>query len=389
MTEKDSLGVIAVVPDAWNDIVMPRHQVLKRLAQHFPVVWVEPARNWREYWRPRSPRFLAPASWSTPLPSLDVLTPGWLHPRFDRSPWLKRTSIRSRLSVARRRLIDRGARKIVLYLWRDEFVDALDLVAHDFSCYHIDDEYSFSDQSQPNSERELTMLRRVDQVIVHSPGLMEKKGHVNPRTALICNGVDYESYVADYVEPADIAAIARPRIGYSGVIKKQLDLGLIARLARERPNHSFVLVGPVLNVSGKERELAELKRLPNVHMLGKKPAEMLPAYVRYFDVCLMCYELNDYTRYIYPMKLNEYLATGLPVISSPIDSVLAFKDVVSVAGSDAEWLAAIDGGLKASMRAEKAIADRRTVAQSNDWNVLVNEIAQLFQTGVERKRVAI
>ena len=160
-------------------------------------------------------------------------------------------------------------------------------------------------------------------------------------------------------------------------------------LARERPNHSFVLVGPVLNVSGKERELAELKRLPNVHMLGKKPAEMLPAYVRYFDVCLMCYELNDYTRYIYPMKLNEYLATGLPVISSPIDSVLAFRDVVSIAGSDAEWLAAIDGSLKASMRAEKAIADRRTVAQSNDWNVLVNEIAQLFQTGVERKRVAI
>ena len=389
MAQPHSLGVIALVPDAWRDIVMPRHQVLKRLARHFPVVWVEPARNWREYLRPFSQRFLARDQWYTPVASLEVLTPGWTHPRFDRLRSLEATSLRSRLSVARRRLMDRGARQIALYIWRDEFAEALDLVPYDFSCYHIDDEYTFSDRAQPNSERELAVLRRADQVIIHSPALMQKKGHVNPHTSLVTNGVDFASFAAEHPEPPDLAGIAHPRIGYVGVIKKQLDIGLLVRLAQARPQYSFVFIGPVMNISGKERELAELGRLPNVHLLGLKPVEALPGYMRHFDVCLMCYEVNDYTRYIFPLKLNEYLATGLPIVSSPIESVLAFADVVSIAASDTEWLAAIDHGLMGSARTEEVTDARRAVAARNDWDFLVDRIADLFRSGVERKRRAL
>jgi glycosyltransferase involved in cell wall biosynthesis len=149
-----------------------------------------------------------------------------------------------------------------------------------------------------------------------------------------------------------------------------------------------VLVGPVMNISGKERELAELKQLPNVHLLGGKPADALPAYVRHFDVCLMCYEVTDYTNYIYPMKLNEYLATGLPIVSAPIETVLGFGNVVSIAHTNEDWLAAIDHSLTEPMRAEKAVAARCAVARGNDWGVLVNQIADLFRAGVERKRQA-
>jgi len=388
MAEPLSLGVIALVPDAWQDIVMPRHQVLQRLAGHFPVVWVEPAGNWREFLLPSSPRFLTPDRWRTPVRSLDVLTPGWTHPRFFRHRWLAARSMRSQLSVARRRLIDRGARQIALYIWRDAFVDALDLIPHDFSCYHIDDEYTFSDRPQPISDSELKMLRRADQVIIHSPALMERKGHLNAHTSLITNGVDFERYAADHPEPDDIAGIPHPRVGYSGIIKKQLDLGLLSRLARARPQYSFVLVGPVMTISGKERELADLKQLPNVHLLGGKPADALPSYVRHFDVCLMCYEVNDYTRYIYPMKLNEYLATGLPIVSSPIETVRGFADVVSISASDSEWLAAIDRGLTEPARTREMAEARRVVARGNDWNSLVDRIADLFRSGVERKQRA-
>ena len=90
--------------------------------------------------------------------------------------------LRSRFAAARRRLIDRGATRIVLYIWRDVFAEALDLVAHDGSCYHIDDEYPFQERDVPNSPREMELLQRADSVIVHSPALFAKKGSANPHT---------------------------------------------------------------------------------------------------------------------------------------------------------------------------------------------------------------
>src|SRR5258705_8500936 len=180
MTSDNSLGVIALVPDDWNDIVMPRHQVLRRLASHFPTVWVEPAHNWRSHLPLFGDQSLTPDRWSAPVGGLEVLRTGWRHPAFRRPLWLAATSFRSRLSVARQRLLVRGAKRIALYIWRDEFGAALDLVDHDFSCYHIDDEYSFSETDLPTSAREMQVLKRVDQVIVHSRALFEKQGRINP-----------------------------------------------------------------------------------------------------------------------------------------------------------------------------------------------------------------
>jgi glycosyltransferase involved in cell wall biosynthesis len=165
------------------------------------------------------------------------------------------------------------------------------------------------------------------------------------------------------------------------VIKKQLDLGLMVRLVRARPKYSFVMVGPVMNVSGKEREVAELRQLSNVYWLGEKSADQLASYEQHFDVCVQCYEISDYTRYIYPLKLNEYLATGRPTISSPIDAVTGLGSVVSIAGSEAEWLAAIDQCLTAAFRTSAAAEARRAFARSNDWESLVNRIASLFPLG--------
>ncbi len=381
MTNRSAVGVIALVPDAWQYVVMSRHQVLRRLAKHFPVVWMEPPPSWRAFLKPSSPSFLAPDRWSEPFPSLEVLSSGFRHPNFYRPRWLADASLRSRLSVARRRLVRRGARRIALYIWRDEFANALDLVEHDFSCYHVDDEYSFSDKETPTSQRETALLERVDQVIVHSQALLEKKGKLNPHTALIPNGVDFLAFSEPHPEPADIAAIPHPRIGYAGVIKKQLDLGLMVRIARARPNCSFVLVGPVMNVSGKEGELADLRLLANVHWLGGKPASSLPSYVQHFDVCVQCYEVNAYTRYIYPLKLNEYLATGQPTISSPIDAVRGLTDVVTIAHSEAEWLAAIDQCLTNAANTGTACEARRAVARAHDWDELVDRIANLFPDG--------
>jgi glycosyltransferase involved in cell wall biosynthesis len=377
MEMQGSLGIIALVVDNWQGLVTVRHHVLRRLAQRFPVEWVEPALNWREFVRPSQPMFLTRDRWSEPAPALEVLTTGFRHPLMHRPRWAADATTRSRLALARRRLLERGAQRIALYIWRDEFAEALDLVPHDFSCYHIDDEYSFSDLDLPNSAQEIDLIRRVDQVIVHSRTLFEKKGGLNPNTAMVPNGADYSLFSTPFPASAQLASIPRPRIGYTGVVKKHLDLGLLVRLAKARPQWSFVLVGPTLNVDGKQEELATLERLPNVHLLGHQPQSEMPGYVQHFDVCLLPYDLTGYTKYIFPLKLHEYLAAGRPTVSSSVDAVRDFAHVVALANTDAEWLEAIETGLQRSGDSTLTEA-RRAVARAYDWDLLVEKIVRLF-----------
>jgi glycosyltransferase involved in cell wall biosynthesis len=152
------------------------------------------------------------------------------------------------------------------------------------SCYHIDDEYSFADVEQPTDEGEARLIRRVDQVFVTSLGLLDKKGHLNPHTLFVPNGVDYAAYVRPWPEPADLRPIPHPRVGYVGVIKKQLDLRLVYALAQRHRAWSFVLVGPQRHHEEIEPLVDQLRMLSNVHFLGEKPVSALPSYTQHMDV---------------------------------------------------------------------------------------------------------
>jgi len=284
--------------------------------------------------------------------------------------------------MARRYLLRRGADRIALSIWRYQFAEALELTPHDMTCYHIDDEYSFSEVDVPIDPREARLLSTADQVIVHSPQLLKRKGGLNPRTVLIPNGVDYRAFSTAHEEPPDLAPVPHPRVGYIGVIKKQLDLRLLVRMARARPAWSFVLVGPIGNVAGKEDAVTQLRAMPNVHLVGGKPVEQLPAYTQHMDVCLLCYEVNDYTSYIYPLKLHEYLAAGRPTVAAPIASVLDHADVVTLASTDEEWLQGIVSALGAEASSPAQIARRRARARRFDWDDLTNTTADLFRDRV-------
>ena len=100
----------------------------------------------------------------------------------------------------------------------------------------------------------------------------------------------------------------------------------------------------------------------------------------------MCYDVNDYTRYINPLKLNEYLASGRPTVSSPIAAVCELDHVVAIANGETEWLAAIELGLGEVDRDGTALQSRRAVAQASDWDLLVEQIARLFDTMTARTK---
>jgi glycosyltransferase involved in cell wall biosynthesis len=282
------------------------------------------------------------------------------------------------LRRARALLLRRGCRVILLYVWRPHFADALDLLPCTQRHYHIDDEYSFAERETPLGAEERRLIESVDQVFVVSHGLLADKGGINPNTAFVPNGVDFQAYATPRPEPAELAAIARPRIGYTGVVKAQLDWPLLQRLAAARADWSFVFVGPVQDEPTTLAAVAELGRRANVHFLGLRPPEALPAYAQHFDACIMPYRVNHYTNRIYPLKLHEYLATGRPTVGAPIATLATFRDVVTLPRDPEEWIRALEAALTPAASSVEARAARQRVAQAHDWERLVLRIALIM-----------
>lgn len=361
------VGIVAMVPDRWNRAWQPRHHVMSRLARYFTVVWMNPAPHWRDV-----PR-LAPSGFPAP-PGMSI---------YEADPWLRRINrpaalssflLKARVQRARHILEARGARRFVLYVWRPEFAGAFDAGGFELMCYHIDDEYTFSAVDEPIRPAERRLLLHADQVFIHSRALMEKKGHLNPRTCRVPNGVDWPAFAGPGPLPDDLAAIPGPRIGYAGFIKDRLDWRLIGDVAAARPRWSLVFVGAdKVRDPENRRRLDALRQRPNVYFLGEKSTDELALYPRHFDVCAMPYVCDDYTRYIFPLKLHEYLASGRPVVGTPIDALMEYSSVVAIARSAREWVTTIDDALlnDSPARAEARVA----IAARHDWNILTRQIA--------------
>ena len=118
-------------------------------------------------------------------------------------------------------------------------------------------------------------------------------------------------------DPADQAGLPRPRLGFYGVLDERFDLDLLRQVADMRPDWSFVMVGPVVKIAEEE-----LPRAANIHYLGPKKYDALPAYLSGWDVALMPFAMNDSTQFISPTKTPEYLAGGRPVVSTPVKDVV-------------------------------------------------------------------
>jgi UDP-galactopyranose mutase len=141
-------------------------------------------------------------------------------------------------------------------------------------------------------------------------------------------------------DPADQARIGRPRIGYAGVIDERIDLDLIDAVAAARPDLEIVLVGPTAKI-----DPADVPAHRNVHRLGLKPYADLPAYLGGWDIGWMPFARNEATRFISPTKTPEYLAAGLPVISTSIHDVVepyGTNGLVAIADLPADTLRTID-----------------------------------------------
>lgn len=380
--DEPRIGILSLAVDSWGARWNSRHQVLTRLARQFTVLWLNPAPEWR--------RAAAVGRWKPHERTIDGLPPEFvvhdsstLTPIVYRPRWLSNAFLRARLARARASLVRRGCTRVVLYVWHRDFADAVSAVNSDLSVYHIYDEYSHSEHELPLDAAEERLVTSVGQVFTVSATMQARKGVLNRHSTLISNGVDYAAFATPAAEPADLRSIPHPRLGYTGYVKKQIDWDMLLGLAHRRPDWSFVFVGARHTHPEIDAVLTRLDALPNVHFLGEKPTPELSRYPQHFDVCLMPYRVNDYTKYIYPLKLHEYLATGRPVVSVPLPALRGAEHLVAIARGGDEWEQAIAHELEpAAMDADRR-RERQAEARSHDWSVIADRIATVL-----RERIA-
>ncbi len=256
---------------------------------------------------------------------------------------LNRAYQTARLRAALRRL---PPGKVVLWLTHPLQRWALDAFPERcLACYDWTDDWAafevlpVADRFQLEAENE-ALLRAVDLVFAVSKSLYSRAKALNPKTWELPNATDLAVIGRAAVDgPIDgaVAALPRPRIGYVGQIADKLDYTLIARLATLRPRWSFIFVGNVWE--NHRREVEKLASHPNVHFLGRRSYAELPEILRGFDLCLLPHRLTPLTESMDPIKLYDYLATGKPIVGTPVAGMERFSDVVYT-GRTAEELVA-------------------------------------------------
>jgi UDP-galactopyranose mutase len=193
---------------------------------------------------------------------------------------------------------------------------------------------------------EAELLTRADLVFTGGQSLYEAKRSQHPRAYAFPSSVDVAHFAqarSAAAEPDDQREIARPRLGFFGVLDERMDRDLLAELADARPDWQLILIGPVAKIAPED-----LPQRPNIHYLGGKAYAELPRYLAGWDVALMPFARNEATRFISPTKTPEYLAAGRPVVSTSITDVVrpyGEQGLVRIADTAPEFVAAVEAVL--------------------------------------------
>lgn len=281
---------------------------------------------------------------------------------------INRHVLRATIRLARLRL---GIDRFQLWTFLPNVADYIGRLSEDGAVYYCVDEWSmfgYLDAAQ-TAAAERALLAKVDAVFAINAALAEAKRAHHRATFVSPHGVDHALFARaldpSTAVPPDIAALGpQPVLGFYGTLRDWVDFDLIAAVARARPNWSIALIGQELC------DISAIRGLPNVHLLGQKPHHELPAYCKRFDVGIIPYRIDDRMPFVNPLKLREYLAAGLPVVSTPVPEVEKFSPFAHIARTPDEFVAAV----------ETALADTTTRAQrsaamhSETWAARVAQV---------------
>lgn len=330
--------IIVCIASSWYGDPTSKHHVMRLLSERNHVIWV----NYHASRRPRLSKGDFATIWQKVgqarrgvdriTPQLQVLTPLLLpFPGLPGVRAFNRAVLVRQLRSAIRRL---GSRPIQIWSFAPDVSFLAGQLDEEFLLYYCVDEFSefegYDKELVLSQEREL--MDRADLVVTTARALQASKSPLHPNTHLVPHGVDWSHFapaLSEEVEvPAEIRDLPGPVLGFFGLISDWVDRALLERVARQRPDWTLVLIGSsVVDVSA-------LEALPNVHLLGRRPYESLPAYAKGFDLALIPFVVNELTRNTNPIKLREYLSAGCPVVSTPLPEVELYREHVDIADAD-------------------------------------------------------
>jgi glycosyltransferase involved in cell wall biosynthesis len=272
---------------------------------------------------------------------------------------------------------------VILWIYDPSTVRIVGSGGEALAVYDCVDDYT----EQAISVRKREMLAMWDRmaalrsqlVFTTSTAMYERHRSLNSATHLVSNAGDYEHFVqaSDRVLAApEVSGLKRPVIGFAGnFLASKVDFSLLEEIARTRPHWTLLLIGPSApeTVSLLER----LTQFPNVRWVGAKPYAELPRYVAAFDVGVIPYVSNAYTRSCFPLKLFEYLAAGKPVVASGLPELSAMEPDVVLTDRAASFIEAVQTALSRNSEAERL--RRRQLAAGNSWEKKTDRLLKLVR----------
>ncbi|MDB5473556.1 MAG: UDP-galactopyranose mutase [Devosia sp.] len=276
-----------------------------------------------------------------------------------------------------------GITKPLLWFYSPQmftFARHVDAAAVVYDC--MDELANFKFAPAGLKELEAALMARADLVLTGGSSLFEARKHLHDNIHLFPSGVELDHFqtVRDGLQPApDMASLPGKKLGFYGVIDERIDLALLQHLARMRPDWSIIMVGPLAKIGHED-----LPKAANLHFVGPRPYAELPSCLAAWDVALMPFAINEATRFISPTKTPEYLAAGLPVVSTPIVDVVATygdTDSVQIATTHDAFVAACDTALRMDTKALLPLVDQKLAAMS--WDETFRRIAGLVNAAIE------
>jgi glycosyltransferase involved in cell wall biosynthesis len=270
-----------------------------------------------------------------------------------------------------------GLRRPVLWGYVPQAEVLLDALEPSRVIYHCVDDIAAQKGVDAASFRaaEERFARRADLVLASAPALAARMRTLSAHVLEAPNVADtalFASALDDGPVDPSIAALPEPRIVFTGAVTAtKLDLPLLAELARSRSDWSLALVGPV-GAGDPSTDVSPLTALPNVHLLGPRRYGDLPAVLRGASAALIPYAINDLTASVFPMKVYEYLAAGLPVVATPLPALSGVAEIETAADAPA-MAAALDRALAADTPQARAERSRRAAGHS--WDARLAEIS--------------
>jgi glycosyltransferase involved in cell wall biosynthesis len=364
----------------WDSDPTSKHQVMKILARSNRVLWV----NSIGLRRPGATahdasRIVAKVKkfWHGPVsitPHLHVLTP--LAIPFHDVPgvpianaWLLSRYIRHHV----RRL---GMERFQMWTFMPTTAPLVPYLKPDKLIYYCVDEWSAFTflNSQLMEQMEHSLIRQSDVVIASAEKLYATKRHLNPETHLVSHGVDSEHFASVQAASTQVAVelrnVTRPVIGFWGLIGEWIDLELIRYVAERHPDWSVALIGKA------DVSCASLQDLPNVHLIGSRSYESLPGFAKGFTAAILPFKVNRLTENVNPIKLREYLAAGLPVVSTALPEVKQYDGVVRIGHNRDEFVAQLEAAVLDT--SPSAVRKRMDAVSHESWEARVEHISRLI-----------